>query len=428
MKTVIRLAIAAALFGSLSTLAFGQPVFTIVKVPNSVPDTLTGINDSGVVLDNDGTSTSRTVSEWGLQTGSTPVELTGQNNTGAAINSAGEIAGAGTEAGSTNEQAFVWRPSNGVHWLGTLGNFPSAANAISSSGAVVGISHNAAQQTHAFLWTDAAGMQDLTPELTSPLGSIATGINSSNEAVGYYHPYEGATVYGFTWTEAGGLQNFGPPGTLPMAITDSGTIIGQSPNSAGLKHAFSWTLSGGFVDLGTLGGDSSVALASNNKGWIVGTSLTGATTGQIFHGFLWTPSGGMQDFTTLANMSKGQQVYSVAVNDFGDIAVSTDSHLQVLVPKMTATAVSSVNPSVAEQPVTFTVTLSSIAGAPPDGETIEVSESGTVYGTATLEGGVAQVTLNGMKAGSHPITVTYNGDAYYLSFRAIAITQVVNPQ
>jgi len=426
MKTIVKLMMAAVCL-SLSTLAFGQQAFTIVQVPNSVPNTLTAINDSGQILVNKGTATSSTIALWSLQSGNTPIELSGQSGVGAAINSVGDIAGAGKESGSTQVQAFLWEPSGGQHWLGTLGNYPSAANAVNTSDAAVGMSHNTAQVSHAFLWTEANGMQDLTPDVTSPLGAIATGINSSNEVVGYYYPNGSQYVEGFTWTEAGGLQNLGPAGTIPMAISDSGTIVGQAPNSAGLKHAFSWTENGGFVDLGTLGGDSSTALSINNKGWIVGSSLISAKNGALVHGFLWTPSGGMQDFTKLAKFSAGQQIYSVAVNDYGDIAVTTQAHVVMLAPKITATATSSANPSIVGQAVTFTVTLSSIAGPPPDGETIEVSESSTIYGTGVLKNGVTQVTLNGMKAGSHAIRVTYNGDAYYVSFHQTPITQVVNP-
>jgi probable HAF family extracellular repeat protein len=427
MKSIKKLMVAAAFCVSLTTLGFGQQVFTIVKVPNSVPDTLTAVNDSGQVLVNTTTSTSNTVSQWTLQGGSVPLQLDGQGSVGVAMNSAGDIVGAGTEGAANNVQAFIWRPSSGQQWLGTLGNYPSSANAVNAAGAVVGASHNAAQQTHAFLWTEASGMQDLTPNITSPLGSIATGINDSNEVVGYYYPDGSTEVEGFTWTQAGGLQNLGPAGTLALAISDSGTVVGQSPNAAGRKHAFSWTQSGGLVDLGTLGGDASTALAINKKGWIVGTSLTGATNGDIIHGFLWTPGGGMQDFTTVANFSQGQQVYSVALNDYGDIAVATQSRVVMLAPRITTAVTSSENPSVVGQAVTFTVTLSSVAGPPPDGETIEVSANSTVYGTGTLKNGVAQVTLSGFKAGNRPITVTYSGDAYFLSFKTVTITQVVNP-
>ena len=426
MKTIMKLAFAAVCFVSLSTLALGQQAFTIVKVPNSVPDTVAAINDSGDVVVNTGTPTSNTLSEWSVQAGAIPLELTGQNNVGAAINSAGEIVGAGNESGS-NVQAFIWRPAGGQQWLGTLGNYPSAANGVNASGAVVGMSHNAAQIPHAFLWTEASGMQDLTPDVTSLLGGIATGVNSSNEVVGYYYPNGSTTVEGFTWTQAAGLQNLGPAGTLAMAISDSGTVVGEAPNASGQKHAFSWTESGGMVDLGTLGGDTSTALGINNKGWVVGTSLTNSTSREVMHGFLWTPSGGMQDFTILAKFADGVQVYSVAVNDFGDIAVSTGSRTVMLAPKITTSATSSANPSVVGQSVTFTVTFSSIAGPPPDGETIEVSASSTITGTGTLKDGVAQVTLSGFKAGTHPITVSYSGDAYFLSFKQTPIKQVVNP-
>jgi probable HAF family extracellular repeat protein len=427
MKTILKLAIATAFLVSPTGLMFGQQVFNIAKVPNSVPDTVAAINDAGDIVVNTGTPTSNALSEWSVQGGSIPLQMNGDNSVGAAVNSAGDIVGAGTEAGSNNVQAFIWRPAGGQQWLGTLGNYPSAANAVNASGAVVGMSHNAAQQGHAFLWTDASGMQDLTPDVTSPLGSVATGINASNEVVGYYYPDGATKVEGFTWTQAGGLQNLGPAGTLPMAISDSGTVVGQAPNTSGRKHAFSWTQNGGMVDLGTLGGDSSTALAINNKGWIVGTSLTNATSSELQHGFLWTPSGGMQDFTTLANFAPGVQVYSVAVNDYGDIAVSTQSRTIMLAPKITVTTTSSANPSVVGQPVTFTVTFSSIAGPPPDGETITVSANATVTGTGTLKNGVAQVTLSGFKAGNRPITVTYNGDPYFFSFKAVTITQVVNP-
>ena len=427
MKKMMRLMIVATFCLALSTLALGQPVFSVVQVPNSVPNTQTAINDAGQVLVNTGTPTTSTISEWSLQAGGTPLQLNGQNNAGAAINSAGDIVGAGHEGSSTEVQAFIWRPSGSQEWLGTLGNYPSAAHAVNASGAVVGMSHNGAQISHGFLWTEASGMQDLTPDVTSLLGAIATGINSSNEVVGYYYPSGSANVEGFTWTEAAGMQDLGPAGTIPMAISDSGTIVGQALNSAGQKHAFSWTQGGGMVDLGTLGGDSSTALSINNKGWIVGTSLISGKNGALVHGFLWRPSAGMSDLTVLANLSSGKQVYSIAANDYGNIALTTQAQAVMLAPKITATATSSANPSILGQPVTFTVTLSSIAGPPPDGETIEVSESSTVFGIGTLKNGVAQVTLSGIKTGLHVISVTYKGDPYYLSFRQTPIKQLVNP-
>jgi probable HAF family extracellular repeat protein len=218
----------------------------------------------------------------------------------------------------------------------------------------------------------------------------------------------------------------GAPGTMALAVNDAGTIVGQELTAKGYRHAFSWTKAGGMIDLGTLGGDMSTAFSINNKGWIVGTSLTNDGK-NILHGFLWTPAGGMQDFTALSVIGGGSQPYSMQVNDYGDIAVTNRYQLVILVPRITATAVSSPNPSRVGQPVTVTVTLSSIAGPPPDGETVQCGVGSSQLGTGTLHNGVARCTISGLRAGSHLVAVIYGGDAYYLPCRYTPLTQVVNP-
>src|SRR6266481_2243689 len=184
------------------------------------------------------------------------------------------------------------------------------------------------------------------------------------------------------------------------------------------------TLAYAINDSGTLGGGQSSALSINSRGWIVGTSLTSSGTG-ILHGFLWTPSGGMQDFSVLAGTS--QQAYSLQVNDFGVVAISTNKGCYLLVPKMASTITSSANPSVVGQPVTFTATMTSIAGPPPDGEMVQFVVSGKVYGSSPLKGVVAQFTTSAIPVGSHIVVAKYFGDANYLPAKYTAVTQQVNP-
>jgi hypothetical protein len=134
----------------------------------------------------------------------------------------------------------------------------------------------------------------------------------------------------------------------------------------------------------------------------------------------------MQDFTVLAGLGASKQIYAAQVNDFGVIAISTNKGGYLLVPKMAATFTSSVNPSVLGQPVTFTATMTTMIGPPPDGETVQFVAGGMMLGSAKLKGGVAHFTTTAIPAGAHAVVSTYSGDANYFPAKYTAITQVVN--
>jgi probable HAF family extracellular repeat protein len=423
VKNIQRFALAVSFAVALSVLGVGQVSFNEVKATNANGNSATGLNNSSQALANAGTNTSSDVAIWSRTDGFKSIGMSSKNSTAAGINNTGAVAGSSNVSGLS--QAFLWAPNRGADWLGSLGSGMSVATGLNDSNAVVGLSYNAAYQQHAFLWTAGSGMQDLTPDLTSIGGATATGINASNEVVGYYFPNGSRWPIGFTWTESAGLQAFGPFGTIALAVNNTGTAVGQFTNGAGYKHAFLWTQSGGITDLGTLGGPSSIAYSVNKNGWVVGTSLTADGTG-ILHPFLWTPAGGMQDLRTLAGLSKSLQPYSIQVNDYGVVAMSTNRGLELLSPMMYATMTSSQNPSLVGQSVTFTVKLSSIAGPPPDGEVVKFTVNGVYYGSATLSGGVAQFTTSAIPSGPHTVVAKYVGDANYLPNKYSAIQQQVN--
>ncbi len=414
---------AASIAMSLSMVAVGQVSFNEVKAKNANGNATTAVNNSSQTLANAGTTVSPNISVWNRVTGFNYLAFNSANSAGSAINDSGVVAGAGTVAGLA--QAFIWQPGTGTQFIGSLGSGLSVATGINNSGAVVGLSYNTANLQHAFLWTQTSGMQDLTPTLTSIGGATATAINSSNQVVGYYYPNGSRLPVGFSWTEAGGLENLGPAGTVVHAVNDSGMIVGQAPNADGYKHAFIWTQSAGMQDLGTLGGATSNALSVNKNGWVVGSSLTNSGNGML-HAFLWTPAGGMQDLTILSGLPKSLQPYSVQVNDYGVVAMSTNKGLELLSPKMYANLTASQNPSDYGQPVTFTAKITSIAGPPPDGELVDFTVNGVLYAAVPLVNGVAQFTTSTIPQGPHIVAVKYVGDANYLPNSYEALQQQVN--
>ena len=86
------------------------------------------------------------------------------------------------------------------------------------------------------------------------------------------------------------LGTLGGTASYAVAMNVGGQVVGFSTTPGDVEgHAFSWTEAGGMVDLGTLGGTSSFAAAVNASGQVVGSSWT---AGDIeSHAFSWTAGG-----------------------------------------------------------------------------------------------------------------------------------------
>jgi len=80
------------------------------------------------------------------------------------------------------------------------------------------------------------------------------------------------------------------------------------------------------------------------------------------------------------------------------------------------------NPSVYGESVTLTATVSSTAGAPPDGEYVSFVNE---LGIAQLSSGVASLTTTALPAGTDSITALYGGDANFAGSTSTAVNQVV---
>lgn len=92
----------------------------------------------------------------------------------------------------------------------------------------------------------------------------------------------------------------------------------------------------------------------------------------------------------------------------------------------TIVLVSSLNPSLVGQAVTFTASMSSIAGTPPNGESITFHNGSAVLGTGPLSGGIASLMTSSLAAGIDSITAIYGGDGNFGVSTSPELRQVVN--
>ncbi|HKF21440.1 MAG TPA: Ig-like domain repeat protein [Candidatus Angelobacter sp.] len=132
-----------------------------------------------------------------------------------------------------------------------------------------------------------------------------------------------------------------------------------------------------------------------------------------------TLSGGIATFTTSA-LAVGNHTITTSYGADGNFNGSTGSltgNPQVVNKANTTTAViSSQNPAIAGQPVTFTATVSPLApGAGTPTGTVTFLDGGSPIGTGTLSGGIATFTTSALAIGNHTITTNYGGDGNFNS-------------
>ena len=156
-------------------------------------------------------------------------------------------------------------------------------------------------------------VQDLGA-LPGDASSVAWGINLQGDVVGWSNGSAG--THAFVFTDAAGMASLpglpGRPLSLARDISDSGDIVGNA-NAGGvdLGHAVLWT-AGTAQDLGTLGaGPYSEAWGVNNLGQVVGYSYI---NGGSYHGFLYSQSTGMVDLTPTSDTG-----YAKDINDAGQV-------------------------------------------------------------------------------------------------------------
>ena len=250
-------------------------------------------------------------------------------------------------AGLPQLRAVLWQHGE-INDLGTLrGGNQSEANAVNSSGQVVGASTtmvpdiNSMQsgdfnlwgplvppygyQLRAFIWDTENGMRELDP-LPGGTNARALLINDRGQVVG--HSYTAGSTQSplcdyplatdsFVWEKGKGMVDLGGLGgtcTLAFNLNQAGEIVGSSNLKEDKQsHAFLWKL-GKIHDLGgSLGGGFTGADSINEAGEAVGFATLSDGS---FHAALWRQVG---DLTDLGVIENDLCSYATGINARGQV-------------------------------------------------------------------------------------------------------------
>ena len=130
--------------------------------------------------------------------------------------------------------------------------------------------------------------------------------------------------------------------------------------------------------------------------------------------------------TTTAKLPAGSNAITAVYSGDSKNSSGTSAPLTQLVSAATTTTIgSSANPSVFTQNVTFTATINSSIGAPPDGETVTFEQGTTVLGTGVTLGGTATFSTSAFAVGTKPVKAFYGGDAGFGSSTSAPVSQVI---
>jgi probable HAF family extracellular repeat protein len=444
----------------------GAQDYTLTKLPPlSEP---VAINSSGQVTGLT-TQTGHDSSFFWTRAGGLQIlpDLGGGATRARAMNDSGAIVGESSLA-NNSIHAFLWTQTAGMQDFGSPLGGNSEAIAINAAGEVTGYTNSPdGQTTHAFFWSSSTGTLDLGVTSGNSY-SFANAVNGTGEVVGRQAGSAGLTA--FRWTQATGVEtlpDFGGHNASALAIDDNGEIAGFAAQVGCQDNAALWSPDGTIQNLGTLSGyENSVARFINSAGHITGSSRPTNCCGHE-RTFFWTPAG-MIDIGLLPNHTNGRSIpfgfnnhdqivgsngatyvwsptislrqiagitfkydafLSNVLNDAGQILGSSSGNANAVVasPTMHVTISSSQNPSQVGQEVTFTASVNSIVGPPPDGESVIFQDRGISLATVTLTNGTASLTTSSLSAGKHLITVQYAGDNNYLPNKSPKLIQIVNP-
>lgn len=206
--------------------------------------------------------------------------------------------------------------------------------------------------------------------------------------------------------------------TRYATASDTTTLtIAVEPTSTSLTSSSEPATAGG--DLTLTATVSKIAPATATPKGKVTFSEGGTTFGTVT-----VNASGVATITIPAPAAGTHEIAAAFVGDanFGNSQTSIAQH--VVLEGVTSSLVSSVNPSITTNSVTFTATFGSATAGPATG-TVTFFDGATSIGTGTLNGsGVATFSTSTLAAGTHIIKATYPGDATHDAGNATLVQTV----
>jgi probable HAF family extracellular repeat protein len=210
----------------------------------------------------------------------------------------------------------------------------SAATLVACSDSITSVPESTPDaDAHASLSRSIAEVYELT-DLGTLGGAFAVGrdVNNADMVVGSSQTATG-TVHAFVWAPGddggpGTMQDLGTLGGAnsdAFAINERGDIVGRAFASDGTRRPVLWRKieesedepAYQIIELPSLGGRSSAGFGINDRGDIIGFSLT---PDAVLHPVLWTADGVLHDLGTFGGIN-GQ---AFDINDKGEIVAARD--------------------------------------------------------------------------------------------------------
>lgn len=301
--------------GATTAAAAPYTVQDLGTLPGDYASVAMGINESGDVVGWSAGPTGARAFIYTAEAGMTALPgLVGRPVTSArAINDARVVVGTASAGGTDAGHAVRWQA--GVpEDLGTLGTGTSSeARDVNATGTIVGSSGTdggGLLGIHAFAFTDASGMLDMTPGYDS---GHAEGINDDGDVAGWRN--------GRAFRLSGGIvTDLGVPAdyaySFAFAINDAGQVAGHVVSPTGNRERIFRYSGGEMVLIGGLG-EYNRAMGINGRGDVVGVGLPVLGLRQ---GFLYTDADGMHGLNQLIDPASGWYILGASsINDAGQI-------------------------------------------------------------------------------------------------------------